>query len=350
MTSYLYQAANPPFIVPIFLPEAGCPHRYIFCNQAAITGRKTQILSPKAVENQIRTFLQYKGKSRKHVQIAFFGGNFLGLDETYIRRLLSKAAQFVKAGQVHGIRFSTRPDTICDRLLDLIAPFPVETVEIGAQSMDDHVLALSGRGHLAADTEKAICRLKARGYDVGIQLMVGLPGDNEKYSRETGEKIVALAPAFVRIYPTLVFAHSMLAKWYRTGKYKPLPLAPCVRRVKKLYLQFDQAGIRVVRMGLQPTTEMEGEHVWLAGPYHPAFGHLVHSEIFFDRVITAFEKLDETRKKDSKPLLIHVNPRDISKLRGLKNHNIIRLKRRYPMQSFKVFPDVTLSSGCISIN
>ena len=65
--------------------------------------------SPAELRFQIREFLKFKKKNRKPVQIAFFGGNFLGLKSDEINSLIDAAAEFVKDGQVDGIRFSTRP-------------------------------------------------------------------------------------------------------------------------------------------------------------------------------------------------------------------------------------------------
>ena len=45
--------------------------------------------------------------------------------------------------------------------------------------MDDHVLALAGRGHIALDTIRAVERLKERDFSIGLQMMVGLPGEDE---------------------------------------------------------------------------------------------------------------------------------------------------------------------------
>jgi histone acetyltransferase (RNA polymerase elongator complex component) len=47
---------------------------------------------------------------------------------------------------VDSIQFSTRPDTKTPERLDFIAEYPVETVELGVQSMDDHILAQASRG------------------------------------------------------------------------------------------------------------------------------------------------------------------------------------------------------------
>ena len=150
-----------PFIIPVFLPHQGCPHRCLFCNQLAITSIKKNLPSTKRLRSWINEYIKYKGKQRHPVQIAFYGGNFLGLKTDDIMRLLHEAARFVKDGLIDSIRFSTRPDTIDIQRLDVIKQYPVATIELGVQSMDDQVLAAANRGHTALDTEKAVELLKA---------------------------------------------------------------------------------------------------------------------------------------------------------------------------------------------
>jgi histone acetyltransferase (RNA polymerase elongator complex component) len=336
-----YQTSTPrPFIIPIFIPHAGCPHQCIFCNQVSITGTKQKRATPAELRFQIREFLNYKKDNRQPVQIAFFGGNFLGLKRKKIKSLLELAVEFVRDGQVDSIRCSTRPDTINERSLDMIKDYPVSTVELGVQSMDDHVLALTGRGHSATDTVHAVERLKERHFSIGLQMMVGLPGDDETSALATAQRIADLAPDFVRIYPTVVVASSRLAGWYKNGDYVPMALEEGVTLVKKIYLKFKKAGIDVIRMGLQASEDLEDRTTVLAGPYHPAFGHLVHSEIFLEMAISAIESANDVKET----LTIFVNPRSISKMRGLHNSNIKRLREKFHFQSIAVVPDSSLTA------
>jgi histone acetyltransferase (RNA polymerase elongator complex component) len=120
-----------PFIIPIFIPHAGCPHQCVFCNQRALTGVKTKNPSLAAIRMQIVDFLRYKRKNRSFTEIAYFGGNFLGLNTVDIEVFLYEAGGFVQTGKVDGIRFSTRPDTMDLTRLDLIKPYPVSTIELG---------------------------------------------------------------------------------------------------------------------------------------------------------------------------------------------------------------------------
>jgi histone acetyltransferase (RNA polymerase elongator complex component) len=337
-------AGNRPFIIPIFLPHAGCPHRCVFCDQSLISGVRSK--QPRnIIRQQIETFLKFKTTRRDGVQIAFFGGNFLGIAADEIQRLLAEAAKFVKAGRVDSIRFSTRPDTIDHRRLDLIKNFPVTTIELGVQSMDEQVLAATKRGHNAPDTEKAIEYLKDLNYEVGVQLMVGLPGDSAERLIASARRVARLKPDFVRIYPTVVLAGSPLAAMYNNGDYIPLSLDEAVSRTKNLYLLFKRANIRVIRMGLQASQDLENGSTILAGPYHPAFGHLVYSEIFLDMAVDQIES--SALKADS--IAIRVNPGKVSQLRGLRNKNIEILKEKFGFESVAVKPDDTLAKNQIKV-
>ena len=324
-----------PFIIPIFLPHAGCPHQCVFCNQVPITGAERQALEPNEVRQQIRKYLDYKKENRKPVHIAYFGGNFLGLTIREIEFWLDLAGKFVSRGLVDNIRFSTRPDTIDLERLDILEKYPVSTVELGVQSMDDRVLAKSDRGHTASDAMRAVLSLKERGLRVGLQMMVGLPGDSEARSMTTARRIADLGPDCVRIYPTVVVANSQLARLYRQGEYQPLSLEGAVTLVKKVYLLFRQEGINVIRMGLQASEDLAEGSTVLAGPHHPAFGHLVYSEIFYDKAVTTIE----SARSLTNTLTILVNPRNISKMRGLNNSNIQKLKKQFGLDSVEVRPN-----------
>ena len=339
-------ADHRPFIIPIFLPHAGCPHQCVFCNQTAITGAKQDTVSPETVDRIIDGFLGYRRAQRRPVQVAFYGGNFLGQKKDAVRRLLDHTQKSVVDGPIDSIRFSTRPDTIDREHLDVVSDYPVSTVEIGVQSMDDRVLAMAKRGHTAEDTVTAVMRLKERGYTIGLQTMVGLPGDDETGSYFTAQRIAELAPDFVRIYPTIVLENSRLGRWYSQGKYTPWPLERCVSHVKDLYLYYKSEAIPVIRMGLQASGDLEDGAVRLSGPYHPAFGHMVHAEIFLDMAAEVLEKqcaLDDT-------VTINVHPRSVSKMRGLKNKNVDALQKRFRIRSLKIVPDPSIPEDRLAVS
>jgi len=323
--------ASRPFIVPVFIPHAGCPHQCAFCNQHVITGDSTQTTLKKDFAAHIRDFLQFKKSFHKPVQISFYGGNFLGLKRAVRDQLLETAMPFIRTGQADGFRFSTRPDTVTVHRIESLRRFPVQTIELGVQSMDDRVLQLSQRGHTAQHTLQACEILHASEYEIGLQMMVGLPGDSEVSALKTAEHMARLLPDFVRIYPALVLKNSRLADWYRQGRYSPLSLETAVTLVKKLYLFFQKKQIAVIRMGLQASESLIDQESILAGPYHPAFGHLVHSEIFLDRAVAALQRQSGPKLR----VVFTVHPRSIPKARGLRNANLKRLKALFDIASME---------------
>jgi histone acetyltransferase (RNA polymerase elongator complex component) len=327
-----------PLIIPIFIPHRGCPHQCIFCNQRAISGKTAQTPTAEEIQQEVNRFLKYGKKRPATTQISFFGGSFLGLEKETILSLLMAATSFVRGKDVDSIRFSTRPDTISQETLSLLDRFPVSTVELGVQSMNDRVLDAAGRGHRASDTVVAAGLLKRRGYELGMQMMVGLPADDNDGAMETARRIAGLQPDFVRIYPTIVLKGSQLARQFKNGCYHPMSLAACVTLVKRLYLFFNTHHIPVVRMGLQASDGLTRAGGFIAGPYHPAFGHLVHGEIVLDAISFALGRME----KQPDPLTISVHPSMVSRVQGLRKQNIGRLKKAFDLKTITLHQD-----GCL---
>jgi histone acetyltransferase (RNA polymerase elongator complex component) len=222
----------------------------------------------------------------------------------------------------------------------------VSTIEIGAQSMDEQVLNVCGRGHTAMDTRHAVSQIKSSGYTVGVQMMVGLPLDTEEKAMATTREIVHLSPDFVRIYPTVVLFESVLARWYEKGDYHPLSLEQAVLLVKRIFLECNSHGIRVIRMGLQPSEELNKTGTLLAGPYHPAFGHLVYSAIALDRLMHTLAIFGENISR----LDIRVHPKNISRVRGMKNQNLAMIKKRYEHLAIAIAAEERLAEDRMMVN
>lgn len=321
-------------VIPVFIPHQGCPHHCSFCNQNLITrqhdARRPGLPDAPALDRIITEYRAWK-KDRKEVELAFFGGNFLGLPQQEIRQLLGFVQPYIDKGLIHSVRCSTRPDTVTKPVLDLVKPLGLTLVELGVQSMDDRVLAASGRGHTRDHTLRAMERLRAAGMGIGVQLMAGLPGDSARGAAETAAAIAAAKPDLARIYPVLVLAGSRLARDYQNGQYQPLGLEEAVDQVKTMAIILEGAGVPVVRMGLQASDAMADDLCVLAGPWHPAFGHLVRSAMMLDRVCEQADQIFGHEKPgDTAELILTVHPRSDSRLRGDKNANLTTLARRYP--------------------
>ena len=309
----------PPFVIPIFIAHQGCPHQCLFCNQRSITGAPEGMVGAREVEETICTQLAWP---RRHpeapVQVAFYGGSFTGLAMERQRELLGAAQPFLASGQVRELRLSTRPDYVTPEIAGFLREQGVGIVELGAQSLDDRVLAASGRGHTVAQVRTAVACLKEAGIKVGLQLMLGLPGDSTATALVSGRAAAALGPDMVRLYPCLVISGSPLAELYRQGQYQPLTLSRAVALAGRLWSIFNGHGISVVRMGLQPSASLE--KTVLAGPYHPAFGELVLSRLFFNQI-----RADLSARSLRQLYRLSLARADESIYRGKGNGNVKRL-------------------------
>jgi len=330
-----------PLIIPIFLPYLGCHEQCLFCNQKAMV---TGLPSPSSVRSFIGASLKKIPSDKKYreKQIALYGGSFTAIAKEDQTRYLKEIQPFLDSHLIDSIRISTRPDALDEEIIHLLKEYRVKTIELGAQSMIDEVLLLSKRGHSAEDTISAVSRLRHWGIVVGIQLMIGLPGDTFDRFLKTLDQIINLKPDFVRIHPTLVLKEAPLENLWREGKYSPLPLDEAIQWLKRGLLKLERASIQVARVGLQPTKDLERN--FLAGPYHPALHQLIDSAIFFDMA----KHLLKISPNGSQALFL-CHPKEVSNLRGQRNENISRLTEHFKLNKILIEEKQDLPRGYLGL-
>lgn len=264
--------------IPIFLPELACPFRCVYCNQFSIAG-KSQIPDPEQVRNTIETHLKSFKEEDRFVEVAFFGGNFTGLPEKMQDDYLRTVAPYLEKGLIQGIRCSTRPDYIKGERLKTLKKLGMRNIELGAQSTDNEVLRLCGRGHNAETIRTASEMILAEGLTLGLQMMVGLPGSSFEKDFQTAADIVALGAKETRIYPCLVIKDTVLEKRFQKGSYQPLSIEEAIQRSADIYSYFTENDVTVLRVGLHPSEELDNGDC-VAGPYHRNFAEMVFSELW----------------------------------------------------------------------
>ena len=346
-----------PFgMIPFFIPHVGCPYVCTFCNQSRITGQSgISHLTPDYIKE---TITEYVGSKRndKFWEVAFYGGSFTAIHTDLQHQLLAPASEMLKRGIIDGIRCSTRPDAVGDEAITLLQSYGVKTVELGVQSMNDDILVDAKRSHTAEEVVEAVARLKQRGMTVGVQLLPGLKGETWETILETAVAIVKLKPDFVRIYPVLVIENTELADQYRAGEYEPLSTEQAIKYCAFLKEWFERHTIEVIRTGLQSTEELDSGNSLVAGPYEPAMGELVVNEQYKHRIERCINEhieyfIDEgmlqrnvwVQQNISTALNISIfYPRSLtSKVRGLKNRNVLYFKDLYPQCNINWYEDST---------
>ena len=343
--SVFQQSHSSPLIIPLFIMNSGCPHRCIFCNQKITAGNFPLKITKDYFDAEVDSYLAWNKDKSRDVEIAFYGGSFTGVDPAYQDELLSWAYSFIQKELVNSIRISTRPDLISEEKLPLLKKYQVNTVEIGAQSFVDDVLQLAQRGHDSTSIVKAMTILKENGFKTGLHLMAGLPKDTKEGFIYSLDETIKLKPDTVRIHPVIVFKDTTLAKEFREGRYNPLELSDAVELCRIAWEKLSIEGIRVIRMGVQSTPEMEKAGAILAGPVHQSFGSLVLSAVFYNHTI----KLLKNISRDAKDLHFKLSKRDMPNFRGLNNANIKAIKKLYPRANLIVESISEQPRGMISI-
>lgn len=228
--------------------------------------------------------------------------------------LLEAVQDFIGEGKFSGIRISTRPDCIDDEVLEILKKYRVTAIELGVQSMSDEVLYANRRGHSSQDVVNAAEKIRSYGFELGLQMMVGLYGSDVQTDRMTAEKIIAISPDTVRIYPVAILEGTHLADLYREGIYKPYSMEQAVKLCAELIMMFREKGITIIRLGLHASDLVESQ--LLGGLYHPAFKELCENYIYRDLIEKSLPESAEAAE-------VFIPRKHLSKAIGQKKSNLL---------------------------
>lgn len=335
-------------IIPVFVSHMGCPNECTFCNQRKISGVNDAI-PPNQLIRHVETYLSTM--KRDQVELAFFGGSFTGIESNQQIEYLKIAKDLKTKNVIQRIRISTRPDYIDDVIIDRLQAYAVDIVELGCQSFHQNVLDQTKRGHSVSDIYQAVAALKKANIKVGIQLMVGLPGDDEAQFEFSVDQTIALDPYCIRIYPTLVIKDTELEQMYKDGSYCPMSLDEAIKQTAMAVKKFESKGLNVIRVGLQKTDLIDIGASVIAGPFHPAFGEMVWSKIFADGILNQLKHM-----RIEGECFIYVHPKRRSITVGQNKSNLQLFSLMHPnvscvsnLMEFKIIEDETLELNEVRI-
>lgn len=317
-------------IIPIFIPHQGCPNDCIFCNQKKITG-KGKYIDINEISKDIKNFLSTIDPMNNDIEIAFFGGSFTAIDIELQKNLLEIAFSYKKRKLVDRIRLSTRPDAIDEEILDMLENYSVDIIELGVQSLDEEVLSKINRGHTVEDTIKASQLIKQRGITLGHQIMPGVYGSSPAKDIETAKKSIEMNPNIVRIYPALTIRDTKMETLLNNNMYKPPSLEDSIEVVSYIYALYEVASIKIIRVGLQTTENINYDRDIVGGPFHPSYRQMVATNIMTSSLIWILKdsKINElTIECDKKTINSFCGIRAIGKKYLIDKLNLYSIKFR----------------------
>ncbi len=261
-------------IVPVFIPFAGCPVRCVYCAQTLQTGSDSSRLED-ALSLAGKQLLERKERGLPPAELAFYGGTFTAQRKAQLERSLEAAGDWMDRGLIDRWRCSTRPDCLEPGLLKKMRGSGCACVELGIQSLEDHVLEKAGRGYAADGALTGMDMVVDAGLELGAQLLPGLPGSAPEGFLRDVATCLTKRPALFRFYPCLVVRSTRLAAMYEAGTYMPWDVATTVEAVARGVALASLAGVPVSRVGVAQEEGFE-PHV-VAGPRDPALGTKVYA-------------------------------------------------------------------------
>ena len=279
--------------------------------------------------NEIRSIIERHLKTipkQEKIEIAFFGGTFTFLPEGLQERYLDTVFHYVKKRKVHSLRISTHPEAVDAGSMKRFKKRGGRLVELGIQSLDKTVLKNIKRETNFDVIEKAGACIKKAGLKLGVQVMLGLPGDSLKKSRNTARRLVTLGPETARIYPVIVLKGTELAECFKKRRYKPLSLEEAIDQAAEISDIFERSGIKVIRIGLHPSEDLSSKKVILGGPYHRAFGEMARSRQIRNKII---ERLDNRQLQNRSYLEIQAPENMFNLISGHRSSERRFLEKRF---------------------
>lgn len=334
-------------IIPIFIPHLGCPNDCVFCNQKTITARTAPVTQDDMIEVIERNLSTILGRGISTVEIAFYGGSFTGIPMEQQRHYLAVAKEYKERGLIQKIHLSTRPDYIDTVILEQLKEFCVDIIELGVQSFDEEVLRRSNRGHDRESVLRASALIKSYGFELGLQLMIGLPGDSCEKSISSAREAAAVKPSIARLYPTVIIKDTELYEMYLRGDYTPFSEEETLHAATEMYQILTGSGVKVIRIGLK-STDLIAENAEIAGGYHPAFRQLVESEIakkqMEAQLSTHLSQMGNPASHLTKVIFFSNGP-SFSNMIGNGKANKLYFEKKYPHVRFSFHVDHSLLNG-----
>lgn len=305
-------------ILPLFLHHMGCPHRCSYCNQSILNGTKKNKTIAECRAYICAILEENPGRS---FDLAFYGASFTNMDLAIQKAYLDLITEYP---QLEKIILSTRPDGLSKAAVNQLKKYPILGIEIGVESLNRKTLNTINRNYTKEQVFDAIELCRQENIDLSAHLMIGLPFQTREGAREDLLTLINKGVKKVRIHPTIILKNTELEKMYRQEDFTPWTLEESIDCCADLLELCNQKDVKVLRLGLQPTSTLLESGNIIAGPYHPAFGELCFNRIY-RRIL---EK--EVKQNPGGNFIISYPQKIESKLIGQHRSNITYLQKKYP--------------------
>lgn len=149
-----------------------------------------------------------------------------------VKRLEALFRAAMAADGVVGLAIATRPDCLPEDVCRLLGDLSQETyltVELGLQSIHDQTGQRINRCHTQKEFLAGYEKLASRKIATGVHLINGLPGETPEMMVESAQLVGKLRPHLLKIHLLYVTQDTVLAEWYRQGKFQTMEKEPFIQ-------------------------------------------------------------------------------------------------------------------------
>ncbi|EKO3369212.1 TIGR01212 family radical SAM protein [Vibrio fluvialis] len=236
-----------------------------FCNVASFADEQSQA---KSIEDQLKDRAGEVQRAKKYLAY------FQAYTSTYaeVQVLKNMYEQALKAADIVGLCVGTRPDCVPDAVLELLAEYVQQGVEIwlelGLQTANDRTLKRINRGHDFACYAEITRRARALGIKVCTHLIVGLPKEGRDDNISTLEQVLTVGTDGIKLHGLHIVEGSTMAKAWRAGKLEAPTLEDYVAIASEMIQRTPPEVVfhRVTSAARRPTllSPLWCENRWLA--------------------------------------------------------------------------------------
>ncbi len=177
-----------------------CPTRCAYCSFISSEMKAVEKIMPEyleALKKEIRLVKQFMFDKALIVRNVYIGGGTpTVLDEKSLDELLSELSFKVNEFTVE----CGRPDTITREKLEVLEKHGVNRICINPQTFSDATLKRIGRQHKKEDVFEAYSLALEKGFEVNMDMIVGLPGESGGAVKKTVDTLLDLYPSNITVH------------------------------------------------------------------------------------------------------------------------------------------------------
>ena len=195
-----------PEDISLYVGIPFCPTRCAYCSFVSQSVERTLgLVEPylEVLHREITDAARMVQETGLHIKSFYMGGGTpTTLSTDQMDRLLTHLNRsFDLSGCAEYCIEAGRPDTIDREKLQVLLDHGVDRISVNPQSLEDHVLTAIGRRHTARQTIEAFYQAVRAGFDdINMDLIAGLPDDDEEGFADSIRQVLALGPSNITVH------------------------------------------------------------------------------------------------------------------------------------------------------